>query len=180
MNIYEKLQRARELVKRQELKKDGKNAFAKYDYFTPSMVNGIVSSVCGETQLLPIINLKQDALGYLVTLELVDIDSPEHVINFEMRTDIPSIKATNLTQQMGGMFTYASRYICMSVFEIVDNSLDFDAHDNKETNMSKAIDYIKKSKNEELDAIQERIILSDKYTDDEKEELVAIITKRLA
>jgi hypothetical protein len=32
---------------------------------------------------------------------------------------------------MGGMDTYSDRYLKMKVFQIKDNNLDFDAHDNR-------------------------------------------------
>jgi hypothetical protein len=48
----------------------------------------------------------------------------------ETRTAKPQITATNETQQMGGMNTYAKRYSLMSLFDIEDNTIDFDSHDN--------------------------------------------------
>jgi hypothetical protein len=55
------------------------------------------------------------------------------LLHFELRTEKPTIKATNDTQQMGGMDTYSERYIKMKVFCIKDNSLDPDAQDNRTT-----------------------------------------------
>lgn len=137
MNIYEKLSNARKLIRERELKKDGKNDFSKYDYFTPEAVEKLVSEACEETKLLSLCNLTKDEHGYVQTLKLVNIENPDETLDFTLRTEKPAIKATNDTQQMGGMDTYSERYIKMKVFCIKDNSLDFDAQDNRDSTPAK-------------------------------------------
>lgn len=124
------IQQARQLIRQNKLKKDGSNAFSKYDYFTPEMVEKLVSEACDEVGIIPIFQLKQDVNGMFGELQVFDLDG-KPIISTEMRTVAPSIKATNETQQMGGCMTYTRRYMLMSLFGIVDNSLDFDSHDNR-------------------------------------------------
>jgi hypothetical protein len=124
-SIYKKLLEARLLIKRKDTKKDGKNDFAKYDYFTPEKVSSLVTQVCQEIGLLPVFSLKRDELGYYGLLEIIDVETSESITT-EMRTEKPSIKATNETQQMGGCETYTKRYMLMSAFDIADNKMDFD------------------------------------------------------
>jgi hypothetical protein len=149
MNIYTKLAEARKIVRDSKIKKAGYNSYSKYDYFTPEQVEALVSEACEATKTICLTNLKQDAIGYYQTLEFVALENPlmsttakgiEMIdkISFELRTAAPTMTASNAAQQMGGMDTYSERYLKMKVFQIKDNNLDFDAHDNKPTSASAA------------------------------------------
>ena len=50
-----------------------------------------------------------------------------------MASAIPDITATNAAQQLGGCMTYTERYLKMTAFGIVDNSLDPDTTENTES-----------------------------------------------
>lgn len=142
MNIYEKLNKARELVREGKYEKDGRNDYSKYDYFTPEMVEKIVSDVCGETKLISLCNLKRNEFGEYQELTLIDLEDTKEQLVFELATVMGEMKATNATQQMGGTDTYSERYIKMKVFQIKDNNLDFDSQDmrKKETKKTKLSD----------------------------------------
>lgn len=129
MKIYKKILEARQTIKESKLQKSGKNTFSNYDYFTPTQVSALVNEACNKHNLLTIFNLKKDELGYFGELILIDVETSEQVTS-QMRTEKPSIKATNETQQMGGCETYTKRYMLMSAFDIADNTLDFDSQDN--------------------------------------------------
>jgi hypothetical protein len=128
-NVLSKLSLARVYVKSHPLKKDGRNEFSKYDYFTPEIVSKLVNEACNETNIICIFSLKQDTLGYFGEVATTDLETGETLIT-EMRTEKPVITATNATQQMGGMNTYTKRYCLMSLFDIEDNTIDFDNQDN--------------------------------------------------
>ena len=131
-NIYQKLAQARSLIHKAKVKKEGRNTYSAYDYFTPEQVEGLVADACEAVNAICITSLKKDEMGYLQVLDFVDLENPGgERIHFELRTERPEIKATNLTQQMGGMDTYSERYIKMKVFQIKDNNLDFDSQDNR-------------------------------------------------
>jgi len=130
MEIYKKLLEARLSISAKKVKKDGTNTFSNYDYFTPVLVAALTSDVCKEFNLLSLFSLKKDEHGYYGELIIVNIDAPKEQIVTQMRTEKPSITATNNAQQMGGCETYTKRYMLMSAFGIADNSLDFDGHDN--------------------------------------------------
>ena len=132
MNIYEKLDKARELVRNTKHKKDGRNTYSNYDYFTPETVELIVADVCKEMRLSPLCNLKRNEFGLYQEMILIDLDKTEDCIITELATVHGSLKATNETQQMGGTDTYSERYIKMKVFQIKDNNIDPDNqnHDN--------------------------------------------------
>jgi hypothetical protein len=125
-----RIQKARQLIRENKLKKDGKNEFSRYDYFTPEMVEKLVSEACDKVGIIPIFSLQADEFGMFGQVNIYDLEN-KLIAATMMRTVAPSIKATNETQQMGGCMTYTRRYMLMSLFGIMDNSLDFDAHDNR-------------------------------------------------
>lgn len=132
MEIYKKLQQAREIIKASPVKKAGKNSFSGYDYFTPEQINALVFSAEKETGLIHIFNLERDqAKGLHGYLLLIDTEDTSQNIAFTQATEIPEIKATNAAQQIGGAVTYTLRYMLMTAFDIADNSLDFDSKDNR-------------------------------------------------
>jgi hypothetical protein len=130
-NIYIKLAEARDLIRKTKVSKGGTNEYSKYDYFTPEQVESLVAEACEKTNTICLTSLKKDEYGYFQVLKLINMEKPDEYLDFELRTEKPSIKATNDTQQMGGMDTYSERYIKMKVFQIKDNNLDFDLQDNR-------------------------------------------------
>ena len=152
-NVLEKLKKAREIIKSSPLKKEGRNDYSKFDYYTPEQVESLVDKACEKTNTIVLCNLKADEFGLYQTLEFIDLDSEEK-LSFEMRTRHGSITATNETQQMGGTDTYSERYIKMKVFQIKDNNLDIDSQDNrKETVKNQGIKHIN-----EIDEKKEKIV----------------------
>ncbi len=131
-NVLSKLALARQAIKATKIKKDAKNDFSKYDYFSPELIGKLVSDACIETDSICLFNLKKDELGYYGELIFTDLESKESITTI-MRTERPQITATNETQQMGGMQTYTKRYCMMNLFDIEDNTIDFDSQDNTKT-----------------------------------------------
>lgn len=141
MNIYEKLAAARKHIRENAPKKEGHNSYSAYDYFTPEQVEALVAKACEEVKAICLTSLSQDQYGYYQVLKFVDLEDTSEkstFLTFELRTEKPEIKATNATQQMGGMDTYSERYIKMKVFQIKDNNLDFDSQDNRKVYPTKS------------------------------------------
>ena len=126
--ILQKLQQAREAIKSSNLKKAGWNDYSKYWYYTPEQINQLVYEAEKKIGLMHTFNLVRNEFGLEGLLTITDLETKEN-ITFTQATDIPSIKATNVAQQIGGAVTYTNRYMLMTAFDISDNSLDFD-HDN--------------------------------------------------
>lgn len=139
MDIYDKLDKARELVRNTKHKKAGHNDYSKYDYFTPEQVELIVAEVCKETKMLPLCSLKRNEFGLYQELQLVNLEDKKDVLVFELATTLGELKATNATQQMGGTDTYSERYVKMKVFQIKDNNLDFDSHSDTQKSVKPAV-----------------------------------------
>ena len=127
MEIYKKLQACRQSISLTKMKKLGYNNYSDYYYFLPEQVNKLVQDACFSEQLFCKYDLNRDEYGIFATLTIINIEKPEEKETFTMITDIPILKATNIAQQLGGAVTYSERYLKMSTFGIVDNTLDYDA-----------------------------------------------------
>ena len=128
-NLLTKLASAKAEIKATNLKKEGRNTYSGYDYFTPSQVEYLVATACKNNNLLTKFDLIRNELGVYGQLTVYDLESDKKLIT-EMASAIPEIKATNIAQQLGGCVTYTERYLKMSLFGITDNRLDFDTTEN--------------------------------------------------
>lgn len=135
-NVLKKLFLAKASVAQMKNKKEWSNSFSKYEYFTPEQVNKIVQTVNDEQWLFTAFSLKRNEYGVYGVLTVYDIESSESM-DFEMASEIPDIKATVGTQQLGGCVTYTERYLLMSVYGIKDNSLDLDSDEQYKTRKTK-------------------------------------------
>ena len=127
--LLNKLASAKAEIKATKLKKEGKNTYSNYEYFTPSQIEFLVASACHNNKLLTSFDLIRNELGVYGRLTVYDLESGEK-LTAEMASAIPEIKATNIAQQLGGCVTYTERYLKMSLFGITDNQLDFDTTEN--------------------------------------------------
>jgi hypothetical protein len=127
MKLIEKISAAKKEIKETKLKKEGTNKFSNYDYFTPSQIEFLVQQVCQSQKMLTKFDLIRDSLGVFGVLTIFDCET-EDKLEYTMASAIPEIKATNISQQLGGCMTYTERYLKTSAFGITDNNLDFDSH----------------------------------------------------
>ena len=127
MKLIEKISAAKKEIKESKLKKEGTNKFSNYDYFTPSQIEFLVQQVCQSQKMLTKFDLIRDSLGVFGVLTIFDTETDDK-LEYTMASAIPEIKATNISQQLGGCMTYTERYLKTSAFGITDNNLDFDSH----------------------------------------------------
>lgn len=127
--LLNKLAAAKAEIKATKLKKEGKNTYSNYEYFTPSQIEFLVANACHANKLLTSFDLIRNDLGVYGRLTVYDLESGKS-LSTEMASAIPEIKATNTAQQLGGCVTYTERYLKMSLFGITDNQLDFDTTEN--------------------------------------------------
>jgi len=135
--IYKKLANAKHHIKTNATKKEGRNKFSNYDYFTPEQVEKLVFDACQDSKLITLFNLKRNEFGEYGELTIADTESDENII-VTMATAIPEIKATNVSQQIGGCMTYTERYLKMSTFGITENGLDPDTTENTKKTVESA------------------------------------------
>lgn len=125
LSLVQKISAAKAEIKETKLKKEGRNKFSNYDYFTPQQIEHLVTKACANNRMLTKFDLIRDTLGVYGRLTIFDLDS-DSTLSYDMATAIPDIKATNIAQQLGGCVTYTERYLKMSAFGITDSNLDFD------------------------------------------------------
>lgn len=130
VGVKQRLLLARKEILETKIKKEGKNTFSKYSYFTPSQITALVTKACINNGIVTVFNIVKSGEDYIgeLTVHSTDEDS---TINFTIPTAMPDIKATNITQKLGGMVTYTQRYLEMVAFGITDNNLDLDSQDNR-------------------------------------------------
>ena len=125
-NVIIKIDLARKKIKGYNLKKAGWNTHSKYAFYTPEQVNDLVTEACDEQKLFNSYELIRTEYGLEAQLTVIDLENTESSKTYSLATEIPSITATNIAQQLGGAVTYSHRYLLMSIYDIVDNTLDFD------------------------------------------------------
>lgn len=136
--VKAKLLAAKKEILETKIKKEGKNTFSKYDYFTPSQITALVTKACINNGLITVFSIKEKKGSYTGYLNVMSVDSEDEII-FSIPTAMPDIKATNITQKLGGMVTYTQRYLEMVAFGITDNNLDLDSQDNRGPKTKKTI-----------------------------------------
>lgn len=138
-NTFQRLLAAKKMIGETKIKKKGRNAFSKYDYFTPSQITNLVLTACIENGLLGFASITSKTLDsgkvkYTGNYSIVNVDNPEqYPISFELPTELPELKATNAAQKLGGMMTYVNRYLQMLAFDISEDALDLDDKDGSKT-----------------------------------------------
>jgi len=122
MNIFEKIQKAKELILEANLKKSGKNKFAGYTYYELSDLLPKIIQVCNELKLFTRVNFNDE----FAILEIINIEKPEEKVEYTSPMKELVLKGANAIQALGGVQTYQRRYLYMSAFDIIENDM-FDA-----------------------------------------------------
>ena len=156
------------------IEKNGKNTFSNYDYFKPEEINRKVNPLFLKYKIFPHFTtyikgyetettekFVDGALGTktqreykeIAKLTLTDILNPAEELIYEMVLRDIEIKGANKMQNVGGVRTYAKRYLYMEALNISDNNLDLDSNDmankknakpsSKDEKLSVAINEIK-------------------------------------
>lgn len=122
MNIFQKIQKAKQLILEANLKKSGKNKFAGYTYYELSDLLPKIIQVCNELNLFTRVNFNDE----FATLEIINIDKPDEKVEYTSPMKELVLKGANAIQALGGVQTYQRRYLYMSAFDIIENDM-FDA-----------------------------------------------------
>ena len=139
MKTLNKINQVIESIKKTNVQKEGRNDFSGYDYFTPAQIESICYDECHKQKLFYKFDLVRNELGIFGKLSVYDLElEKSEPVVYEMASDIPSIKATNVAQQLGGSMTYTKRYLLMNAFNITDNNLDPDTSQNTKKNTEAA------------------------------------------
>lgn len=128
MNVYEKLNAAREEFHGLELKKTGHNKFAGYNYFElgdfliPALRVFKKHGLCGTISF---------GLGAnIAKMCVVNVEKPDEYIPFESPMGSAQLKGCHEVQNIGAVETYQRRYLWVAALEIVEH----DAIDSSDGN----------------------------------------------
>jgi len=121
MNVYKKLQQARLKLQQAQLKKSGRNTFAKYEYFELADFLPTIQTIFAEVGLCGTVSFGTE----LATLTIVDVDAtdatqPNFVI-FSSPMSTAELKGCHAIQNLGAVQTYLRRYLWVAAMEIVEH-----------------------------------------------------------
>ena len=117
MNMYQKLNLAREKFHSAEIKKSGHNKFANYYYFELADFVVPALKIFKEVGLTSVIRFETD----IATMEIVNNEKPEDRIYITSPMSEASLKGCHPVQNLGAVETYVRRYLWVTALEIVEH-----------------------------------------------------------
>ena len=116
MNIYQKLNAAREQFHQVKMEKSGKNTFAKYDYFTLSDFIKPALKVMSANGLCATVSFSAD----IATMTIVNIEKMDEQIVITSPMGSALLKGCHEVQNIGAVETYQRRYLWVAALEIIE------------------------------------------------------------
>jgi hypothetical protein len=117
MNVYQKINAARDKFHSQELKKSGHNKFAGYQYFELGDFVVPALSIFKEVGLTSVISFGADQ----ATMQIINTDKPEESIYITSPMSEANLKGCHPVQNLGAVQTYTRRYLWVAALEIVEH-----------------------------------------------------------
>jgi hypothetical protein len=130
MNVYQKLNEARDEFHQAKLKKSGHNKFANYYYFELGDFVIPALEIFKQIGLTSIISFgKEEA-----SMTIVNNDKPEEKIVLTSPMSSAALKGCHEVQNLGAVQTYLRRYLWVAALEIVEHdALDGTVGSDKKT-----------------------------------------------
>ena len=130
MNVYQKLNEARDEFHQAKLKKSGHNKFANYYYFELGDFVIPALEIFRKIGLTSIISFgKEEA-----SMTIVNNDKPEEKIVLTSPMSSAALKGCHEVQNLGAVQTYLRRYLWVAALEIVEHdALDGTVGSDKKT-----------------------------------------------
>lgn len=148
MNLMERVLRVANEIR---IIKNGKNEYSNYKYFKPEEINQKVNPLLLKYKIFPLFYsyyetydmeicetmesekamkcITKKELKEIAKLEFQDILGKDKTIVYQMPIERIDIKGANKMQNIGGVRTYAKRYLYMEALNISDDKLDLDSDD---------------------------------------------------
>ena len=121
MNVYQKLNAAREKFHSAEIKKSGHNKFAGYYYFELGDFVVPALRIFKEVGLTSVISFDTD----FASMQIVNNDKPDERIVITSPMSEAQLKGCHPVQNLGAVETYIRRYLWVAALEVVEHdSLD--------------------------------------------------------
>jgi hypothetical protein len=130
MNVYQKLNEARDIFHQAKLKKSGHNKFANYYYFELGDFVIPALEIFRSVGLTSVIRFGIDQ----AVMEIVNTDKPEDKIIITSPMSSAALKGCHEVQNLGAVQTYIRRYLWVAALEIVEHdALDGTVGSDKKT-----------------------------------------------
>ena len=130
MNVYQKLNEARDIFHQAKLKKSGHNKFANYYYFELGDFVIPALEIFRSVGLTSVIRFGIDQ----AVMEIVNTDKPEEKIIITSPMSSAALKGCHEVQNLGAVQTYIRRYLWVAALEIVEHdALDGTVGSDKKT-----------------------------------------------
>jgi hypothetical protein len=117
MNVFQKLNEARALFHKKQLKKSGHNKFAGYYYFELGDFVVPALEIFHQVGLLSIIRFGKE----IAELVVVNVEKPDEIIVFSSPMSEAALKGCHPVQNLGAVETYIRRYLWVTALEIVEH-----------------------------------------------------------
>lgn len=117
MNVYQKLNLAREKFHQSEIKKSGYNSFAKYSYFELGDFVVPALKIFKEVGLLSVTSFQAEDAW----MRIYNVEKPEEVITITSPMSEAVLKGNHAIQNLGAVQTYMRRYLWLTALEIVEH-----------------------------------------------------------
>lgn len=124
MNVYQKLNAARDLFHKASLKKSGHNKFAGYSYFELSDFVVPALSIFSTVGLTSVISFSADT----AIMRIINVEKPEESIEITSPMAEANLKGCHPIQNLGAVQSYIRRYLWVTALEIIEH----DALDSSE------------------------------------------------
>lgn len=116
MNVYQKLNQARQLFHKTELKKSGNNKFAGYKYFELGDFVIPALEIFDKVGLTSVISF-----GEVASMTIINIDKPDEMIVITSPMSEANLKGCHPIQNLGAVQTYLRRYLWVAALEIIEH-----------------------------------------------------------
>lgn len=126
MNVYQKLNDARDKFHKTPIKKSGANTFAKYTYFELADFLMPALAIFKDVGLSPIISFGIET----ATMKIVNTEDPKEFIEITSPMSDASLKGCHAVQNLGAVQTYLRRYLWATALELVEHDV-VDASEGK-------------------------------------------------
>lgn len=117
MNVYQKLNLAREKFHQSEIKKSGHNKFAGYNYFELTDFVVPALKIFKEVGLLSVTSFQKDDAW----MRIFNVDKPDEFVTITSPMSEAAMKGNQPIQNLGAAQTYLRRYLWVAALEIVEH-----------------------------------------------------------
>lgn len=117
MNVYQKLNAARDAFHKAQLKKSGHNKFAGYQYFELGDFVVPALSIFSSVGLTSLISFGEQ----VATMKIINTEKPDEIIEITSPMSKAALKGCHEVQNLGAVQTYLRRYLWVAALEIVEH-----------------------------------------------------------